>query len=67
MQSINRVTLLGNVGRDPESRVTQDGRNVVSMAVATSETWNDKGSGERQERTTWHRIVIFNDRPAMSR
>lgn len=60
--SVNKVILVGNLGRDPESRTMQTGGNVVSFSIATSETWNDKGSGERKERTQWHRIVIYNDR-----
>ncbi len=57
--SVNKVILIGNVGRDPEIRQSADGRKIVNMSVATSETWKDK-NGERQERTEWHRIVIFN-------
>jgi single-strand DNA-binding protein len=60
--SVNKVVLVGNLGRDPEIRHTQDGNKVVNLSIATSETWNDKMSGERKERTEWHRIVIFNDR-----
>lgn len=55
-----KVILLGNLGRDPESRTTQGGDTVVSLSVATSESWTDKQSGERRERVEWHRIVIFN-------
>src|SRR6202790_4729774 len=62
--SVNKVILVGNLGRDPEIRNTQDGNKIVNLALATSETWNDKGSGERKERTEWHRVVIFNDRVA---
>ena len=62
--SVNKVILIGNLGRDPEVRQTQDGNPVVNMSVATSETWRDKGSGERRERTEWHRVVIFNERLA---
>src|ERR1700677_3119883 len=62
--SVNKVILVGNLGRDPEVRNTQDGAKIVNLALATSETWNDKGSGERKERTEWHRVVIFNDRVA---
>jgi single-strand DNA-binding protein len=62
--SVNKVILVGNLGRDPEVRNTQDGSKIVNLALATSETWNDKGSGERKERTEWHRVVIFNDRVA---
>lgn len=57
--SINKVILIGNVGRDPEVRSSADGRKIVNLSIATSETWKDK-SGERQEKTEWHRVVIFN-------
>jgi single-strand DNA-binding protein len=60
--SVNKVILVGNLGRDPESRTMQNGGKVVSFSIATSETWNDKGSGERKEKTQWHRIAIFNER-----
>ncbi len=60
--SVNKVILVGNLGRDPEVRHTQDGSPVVNMSVATSENWRDKNSGERRERTEWHRVVIFNER-----
>lgn len=60
--SVNKVILIGNLGRDPEVRSTQAGKKVVNLAVATSETWRDRSSGERQERTEWHRVVIFNER-----
>jgi single-strand DNA-binding protein len=59
--SVNKVILIGNLGRDPEVRRTQDGRPIVNFSVATSETWRDKNTGERKERTEWHRIVIFNE------
>jgi single-strand DNA-binding protein len=62
--SVNKVILVGNLGRDPEVRNTQDGSKIVNLALATSETLNDKGSGERKEKTEWHRVVIFNDRVA---
>src|SRR5207302_3860842 len=62
--SINKVILVGNLGRDPEIRSTQDGMRIGNLAVATSETWRDKMSGERKERTEWHRVVIFNERLA---
>ena len=62
--SVNKVILVGNLGKDPEVRSTQDGSKIVNLAVATSETWNDRASGERKERTEWHRVVIFNDRIA---
>lgn len=57
--SINKVTLVGNLGRDPEIRHTNSGQKIVHLSVATSDTWKDK-SGERQERTEWHRVVVFN-------
>lgn len=60
--SVNKVILVGNLGRDPEARTMQTGGKVVTFSIATSETWNDKASGERKERTQWHRIVIYNDR-----
>jgi len=59
--SINKVILVGNLGRDPESRTMQDGSPVVNLSIATSETWRDRSSGERRERTEWHRVVIFNE------
>ena len=62
--SVNKVILVGNLGRDPETRQTQDGRPIVNMSVATSETWKDRQTGERRERTEWHRVVIFNERLA---
>lgn len=62
--SVNKVILVGNLGKDPEIRNTQGGAKVVSFNVATSDTWNDRQSGERRERTEWHRVVIFNDRLA---
>jgi single-strand DNA-binding protein len=60
--SINKVILVGNLGRDPEVRFAQDGTKIVNFPVATSETWRDKQSGDRKEKTEWHRVVIFNDR-----
>lgn len=60
--SVNKVILVGNLGKDPEVRNTQSGGKVVNLTIATSETWNDRQSGERRERTEWHRVVIFNDR-----
>jgi len=60
--SVNKVILVGNVGKDPESRTMQNGNKVVSFSLATSESWNDKMSGERREKTQWHRIVIYNDK-----
>src|ERR1043166_7268337 len=59
--SVNKVILVGNLGKDPEVRRTQDGHPVVSMSVATSENWRDKNTGERREKTEWHRVVIFSE------
>ena len=59
--SLNKVLLIGRLGNDPEIRTTQDGRSVVSFSIATSDTWRDKNTNERKERTEWHRIVIFNE------
>ncbi len=59
--SINKVILVGNLGKDPEIRSTQDGREIAHLTIATSDTWKDKNSGERKEKTEWHRVVIFND------
>ncbi|MCB1514766.1 MAG: single-stranded DNA-binding protein [Hyphomicrobiaceae bacterium] len=59
--SVNKVILVGNLGRDPEIRHTQDGRKIANLRVATSESWRDKTSGERREKTEWHSVVIFND------
>ncbi|MFO1151312.1 MAG: single-stranded DNA-binding protein [Alsobacter sp.] len=59
--SVNKVILVGNLGRDPEVRRMNSGESVVSFSVATSETWRDKASGERRERTEWHNVVIFNE------
>ncbi len=60
--SVNKVILVGNLGKDPEVRNTQSGGKIVNLTLATSETWNDRASGERKERTEWHRVVIFNER-----
>jgi single-strand DNA-binding protein len=60
--SVNKVILVGNLGRDPEIRSTQDGTRVANLSVATSESWRDKASGERRERTEWHRVAIFNEK-----
>ena len=60
--SVNKVILVGNLGRDPEIRSTQDGQRIANFTIATSENWRDRVSGERKERTEWHRVVIFNDR-----
>ena len=62
--SVNKVILVGNLGRDPEVRSMQDGRSMVNMSVATSDTWRDRQTGERKERTEWHRVVIFNEKLA---
>jgi single-strand DNA-binding protein len=62
--SVNKVILVGNLGRDPEVRSMQDGRPVINMSVATSENWRDRQTGERKERTEWHRVVIFNEKLA---
>ena len=59
--SVNKVILVGNLGRDPEVRTTQDGGKIVTFSIATSERWRDRNSGEQRERTEWHRIVIFNE------
>ncbi len=59
--SINKVILVGNLGADPEVRATQDGRELVNLRIATSESWKDRNTGERKERTEWHRVVIFNE------
>ena len=59
--SVNKVILVGNLGADPEVRHTQDGRPIVNLRIATSESWRDRQSGERKERTEWHRVVIFNE------
>lgn len=59
--SVNKVILIGNLGADPEIRNTQDGRPICNLRVATTESWRDKSSGERRERTEWHRVVIFNE------
>jgi len=61
MAGVNKVILVGNLGRDPEVRSTQDGKKIVNFSIATSETWKDRQSGERRERTEWHRVVIFNE------
>ena len=62
--SVNKVILVGNLGRDPEVKSMQDGRSMVNMSVATSDTWRDRQTGERKERTEWHRVVIFNEKLA---
>ena len=58
--SVNKVILVGNLGRDPEVRTAQDGSKIVNLNIATSESWKDRSSGERKEKTEWHRVVIFN-------
>ena len=59
--SVNKVILVGNLGADPEIRRTQDGRPIANLRIATSESWRDRNTGERRERTEWHRVVIFNE------
>lgn len=59
--SVNKVILVGNVGRDPEIRRTNDGKPIANLSIATSETWRDRNTGERKEKTEWHRVVIFNE------
>lgn len=61
MASVNKVILVGNLGRDPEVRHTQDSKPIVNLSLATSETWKDRNTGERKERSEWHRVVIFNE------
>ena len=59
--SVNKVTLVGNLGRDPDIRAMQNGDKIVQLSIATSDRWKDKNTGEQRERTEWHRVVIFND------
>ena len=59
--SVNKVTLVGNLGRDPEIRAMQNGDKIVQISIATSDRWKDKSTGEQRERTEWHRVVIFNE------
>ncbi len=59
--SVNKVILVGALGKDPEVRTTQDGKKIVNMSVATSETWKDRNTGKRKEKTEWHRVVIFSE------
>jgi len=59
--SVNKVILVGNLGRDPEIRHTQDGKKIANLSIATSESWKDRNTGERKERTEWHRVVIFSE------
>jgi single-strand DNA-binding protein len=61
MSSLNRATLIGNVGRDPEIKTMSNGNRVANLSIATSETWKDKQSGEKKERTEWHRVTVWND------
>ena len=64
MASLNKVTLIGNLGRDPEIRSTQNGSKLANLALATTEKWTDKQSGEKKEKTEWHKVVIYNERLA---
>lgn len=59
--SVNKVILIGNVGRDPEIRSTQNGKELANLSIATSESWKDRNTGERKEKTEWHRVVVFNE------
>ncbi len=59
--SVNKVILVGNLGQDPEIRSTQDGRQIANFSIATSDSWKDKNTGERREKTEWHRVVVFNE------
>ena len=59
--SVNKVILIGNVGKDPEIRRTQDGRPIANLSIATSESWRDKNTGEKREKTEWHRVVVFSE------
>ena len=61
MSGVNKAIILGRLGKDPESRTTQDGRIIVNLSIATSEKWRDKNSGEWKEKTEWHRVVVFNE------
>jgi len=61
MSSVNKVILIGNLGKDPEFRATQNGKEIANLTIATSESWKDKSTGERKEKTEWHRVVIFNE------
>ncbi len=61
MSSVNKVILIGNLGRDPEVRRTQDGKPIANLSIATAETWRDKVTGERKEKAEWHRVTIFNE------
>lgn len=59
--SVNKVILIGNLGADPEIKRTQDGRPIANLSIATSDSWKDKNTGERREKTEWHRVVVFNE------
>lgn len=59
--SLNKVMLIGNLGRDPEIRSTNDGKEIATLNIATSETWKDRSTGEKKEKTEWHRVVVFNE------
>ncbi|WP_316354140.1 single-stranded DNA-binding protein [Candidatus Trichorickettsia mobilis] len=61
VNSLNKVILIGNVGRDPEVRSTSEGKEIITLSLATSESWKDRATGERKEKTEWHRIVVFNE------
>lgn len=61
MSSLNKVTLIGNLGKDPEIRTTNDGREIANFSIATSESWKDKTTGDKKEKTEWHRIACFNE------
>ena len=60
--SLNKVTLIGNLGQDPEVKIIQDGPKIVKLSIATTESWKDKNTGERKDKTEWHRVVIMNER-----
>lgn len=62
--SLNKVMLIGNLGKDPEVRQTQDGQKIVNFTLATNEVWKDKATGERRDKTEWHRVVVFNEKLA---
>ncbi len=64
MSTVNKVILVGNVGKDPEIRLTKSGTKIGNLSLATSESWKDKGSGEKKEKTEWHRVIVFDDRLA---
>lgn len=64
MSTVNKIILVGNVGKDPEIRLTQSGTKIGNLSLATSESWKDKGSGEKKEKTEWHRVVVFDDKLA---